>query len=70
MRLEGIAHDTWDVIDRGGLTPVFQPIVDLRSGLVAGYEALSRFTRGQKRNVADWFEDAHRCGMGVELEHV
>jgi len=35
---------------------------------VAGYEALSRFTRGQRRNVADWFEDAHRCGMGVELE--
>jgi EAL domain-containing protein (putative c-di-GMP-specific phosphodiesterase class I) len=56
------------VIERDELTPVFQPIVDLRTGLVAGYEALARFARGQRRNVSDWFEDAHRHGMGLRLE--
>jgi EAL domain-containing protein (putative c-di-GMP-specific phosphodiesterase class I) len=42
-------EDVMAVIDRGSLTPVFQPIVDLRTCIVAGYEALSRFTRGQPR---------------------
>jgi EAL domain-containing protein (putative c-di-GMP-specific phosphodiesterase class I)/putative methionine-R-sulfoxide reductase with GAF domain len=35
----------WHKVRAGGrLSPVFQPIVDLRSGRVAGYEALSRPT--------------------------
>lgn len=46
---------------------VFQPIVDLRTGLVAGYEALSRF-EGSRRPPNAWFAQAHRCGLGIELE--
>jgi EAL domain-containing protein (putative c-di-GMP-specific phosphodiesterase class I) len=61
-------EDIAAVIERDELTPVFQPIVDLRTGLVAGYEALARFTRGQRRNVNEWFEDAHRHGIGLRLE--
>jgi EAL domain-containing protein (putative c-di-GMP-specific phosphodiesterase class I) len=54
-------------ITRDELAPLFQPVVDLRTGLVAGYEALSRFMRGS-RDVASWFEQAHRFGMGARLE--
>src|SRR5256885_105772 len=48
---------------------VFQPIVDLRTGLVAGYEALARF-EGSRRPPNAWFAQAHRCGLGIELEMV
>src|SRR3954447_5127524 len=45
----------------------FQPVVDLRTGLVAGFEALSRFTDSRRPPNA-WFAQAHRCGLGIELE--
>ncbi|MEA2126356.1 MAG: hypothetical protein QOI80_3138 [Solirubrobacteraceae bacterium] len=54
-------------IERDELAPLFQPVVDLRTGLAVGYEALSRFMRGS-RDVASWFEQAHRFGMGARLE--
>jgi EAL domain-containing protein (putative c-di-GMP-specific phosphodiesterase class I) len=41
--------------------------VDLRTGLVSGYEALSRF-EGSRRPPNAWFAQAHRCGLGIELE--
>ena len=46
---------------------VFQPVVDLRTGMVAGFEALSRF-EGSRRPPNAWFAQAHRCGLGIELE--
>jgi PAS domain S-box-containing protein len=51
---------------RGGLSPVFQPIVELGSGVRVGYEALTRFADGTPpdRMIAD----AHSVGLGVELE--
>jgi diguanylate cyclase (GGDEF)-like protein/PAS domain S-box-containing protein len=52
-----------------GIVPAFQPIVDLRTGEVAGYEALARFpgdTGERPPNV--WFAQAHRCGLGAQLE--
>ena len=61
-------EEVTSVIERDELVPVFQPIMDLRTGLVVGYEALARFTRGQRRATAEWFNDAHRCGMGLRLE--
>jgi EAL domain-containing protein (putative c-di-GMP-specific phosphodiesterase class I) len=62
------ARDDIDAaIERDELAPLFQPIVDLRTGLAAGYEALSRFMRGS-RDVTGWFEQAHRFGMGARLE--
>lgn len=47
---------------------VFQPIVDLRLGVVAGYEALARFARTPARPPDVWFAAADRYGVGAELE--
>jgi EAL domain-containing protein (putative c-di-GMP-specific phosphodiesterase class I) len=50
----------------GAFHPVFQPIVDLVSGDVAGYEALTRFDSGQRPDLC--FADAWSVGLGPELE--
>jgi EAL domain-containing protein (putative c-di-GMP-specific phosphodiesterase class I) len=51
------------------IVPVFQPILDLRSGDVAGFEALARFPDDPDRRPPNaWFAQAHRCGLGVQLE--
>jgi len=52
------------VIDRG-VIPVFQPIVDLSTGGVAGVEAFSRFERGSPQQ---WFREAADVGMREVLE--
>jgi EAL domain-containing protein (putative c-di-GMP-specific phosphodiesterase class I) len=54
------------VIESGGFSPVFQPIVELRSGAVVGYEALTRFASGERPDFV--FETASRIGLGPELE--
>ena len=46
--------------------PVFQPIVDLGSRVVVGYEALTRFESGQRADLS--FADAWSVGLGPELE--
>ena len=54
--------------DPDALTMAFQPIVDLRTGRVAGYEALARFNRTPYQPPDQWFAKAHRCGLGYALE--
>jgi len=54
------------VLDESAFTPFFQPIVDLHSGLVVGYEALSRFSDEVPPDVR--FAAAVRAGLGLELE--
>jgi diguanylate cyclase (GGDEF)-like protein len=57
------------LLDRAdAVTAVYQPILDLRTGLVAGYEALARFPKGTPNNPSEWFAQAHRCGLGFQLE--
>jgi diguanylate cyclase (GGDEF)-like protein len=52
-----------------GLTPVFQPIVELTTGRVGGYEALTRFLKTEPIRPPDlWFAQARRCGLGPALE--
>ena len=46
--------------------PVFQPIVDLRTGETVGYEALTRFDSGQRPDLC--FADAWSVGLGAQLE--
>lgn len=54
------------VLAGGGPRMVYQPIVDMSSGDVVGYEALSRFADGG--NSEEWFARAVSVGLGVELE--
>jgi diguanylate cyclase (GGDEF)-like protein len=50
------------------ITPVFQPLVDLASGRLIGFEALSRFDVEPRRSPDAWFNQAARCGRGLALE--
>jgi EAL domain-containing protein (putative c-di-GMP-specific phosphodiesterase class I) len=54
--------------DPGQPRLVFQPIVDLRRGVVAGYEALARFTGPPTAAPDVWFAAADRLGVGAQLE--
>jgi EAL domain-containing protein (putative c-di-GMP-specific phosphodiesterase class I) len=51
-----------------GLSVVFQPVVSLRSGVVVGLEALSRFRSQPVHGPDVWFAQAAALGIGVELE--
>ena len=56
-------------IQSSSVTTAFQPIVSLVTGRLLGAEALSRFSiPGEERTPQDWFTDAARVGLGVELE--
>jgi EAL domain-containing protein (putative c-di-GMP-specific phosphodiesterase class I) len=50
------------------LQMVFQPIVELVTGKVVGYEALSRFSSEPVRPPNEWFSEAASVGLGVDLE--
>ena len=54
------------IIASGAFHPVFQPIVDLATRGVVGYEALSRFDSGQRPDLC--MADAWSVGLGRELE--
>jgi EAL domain-containing protein (putative c-di-GMP-specific phosphodiesterase class I) len=54
------------VIEDQAFYPVYQPIVDLASGAVRGFEALTRFTDGTRPDLR--FIEASAVGLGVELE--
>jgi len=71
-----LSHDNWRdskraqiarLIASGGPKAVIQPIRRLVSGDIIGYEALSRFSNGSM-GTSEWFEQAHACGLGAELE--
>jgi diguanylate cyclase (GGDEF)-like protein len=52
----------------GSIVPVFQPVLELATGRVAGYEALARMPEGPFRPPDQWFNQAHRSGLGPALE--
>jgi EAL domain-containing protein (putative c-di-GMP-specific phosphodiesterase class I) len=47
---------------------VYQPIVDLKRGVTAGYEALARFQGPPPARPDQWFAAAAAAGLGGELE--
>lgn len=66
LELASMRTDVERSLASGGPAIVYQPIVDMASGAVVGYEALSRFP--DERPPDQWFERAARVGLGVELE--
>jgi EAL domain-containing protein (putative c-di-GMP-specific phosphodiesterase class I)/putative methionine-R-sulfoxide reductase with GAF domain len=61
QRIERVLRD-------GSFSIVFQPVVQLSSGSLAGYEALARFDGDSPRTPDVWFAEAAAVGLGVELE--
>ncbi len=58
-----------DILDGGGLAPVFQPIVRMRHGNLLGYEGLIRGPAGSPLHMPDaLFRTARALGRGIELE--
>lgn len=57
-----------DVLDAQRFTLLFQPICDLPSNRLVGFEALCRFTPPPLRTPDRWFADAFAAGLGVQLE--
>jgi len=66
-RLEA-QHRIEMVLERGLLSMVVQPIIELGSGEMLGVEALARFASEPSRAPDVWFAEAHRIGMGPALE--
>lgn len=56
------------VIEQRAIRPFEQPIHDLHSRRVVGFESLSRFEDADVRGPDKWFEDAKSVGRGIELE--
>lgn len=60
-----------DTIDRGLVTAAFQPILNLKTGEVRAYEALTRMLPGSKfRHPGELFDAAEQAGMLWDLELV
>lgn len=56
------------VLDDGGPSIVVQPMVELGTGAIYAYEALSRFPGRTGWGPQQWFDAADRVGLGVALE--
>jgi len=54
--------------DPNSVVSLFQPVVELERGTVAGYEALTRFASERGMAPSDWFDVARSCGLGPELQ--
>ena len=66
IHLDSTRASIRSVIDDQAYYPVFQPVVDLHSGAVVGFEALTRFADGRPPD--EHFALAATVGLSVELE--
>ncbi len=58
-----------EIINLGLITPVFQPVIDLQSGIVHGYEALSRVSQPSIiQNSEELFAKSGSYGLASSLE--
>jgi diguanylate cyclase (GGDEF)-like protein/PAS domain S-box-containing protein len=70
-RAEEQRAEVLSLLERDGLVAAqFQPLLDLRTARIAGFEALARFAQTTKdhRPPNVWFSQAHRAGLGPRLE--
>jgi len=68
--MEQITRAIHDVVDKGLLKVVFQPIVDLGSGTIFGYEALARSLSPEIERTTDLFRAAVEAGRIGDLGRV
>jgi EAL domain-containing protein (putative c-di-GMP-specific phosphodiesterase class I)/DNA-binding response OmpR family regulator len=61
-----IRRELEEIVSEGEFSPVFQPVVDLGSGAIVGFEALTRFADGTRPDRR--FADAAAVGLGAKLE--
>ena len=57
-----------DVMGRGQLSIVYQPIWNIETGKPVGMECLSRFSAAPTRTPDVWFNEAAEAGLGTDLE--
>lgn len=63
------ADEFYKILERKAIYPVFQPIVNLQTGRVSGYEALSRIDRSSTTlTISDLFVIAEQLGCVWKLE--
>ncbi len=68
MTLSSSRERIRQILTGNALSMVYQPIFDLHSGQVTGFESLARFAATPMRSPDLWFNDAHEAGLGIELE--
>ncbi len=61
-----LEHHIRQILENGSFHPVFQPIVDLATRAIVGFEALTRFDSGQSPDRC--LADAWSVGLGPDLE--
>jgi EAL domain-containing protein (putative c-di-GMP-specific phosphodiesterase class I) len=66
-RAEKVARIS-EVLETGAIEMLFQPIVEIDSGHIAGFESLARFHHPVFRGPDAWFAEAAEVGLGQELE--
>ena len=70
-RLARAAHAVVEVVAGDAISPVYQPIVDVRSGVVVGFEGLSRPALGTSfSDAASLFSLAEATGRTADLDWV
>jgi EAL domain-containing protein (putative c-di-GMP-specific phosphodiesterase class I) len=57
-----------DVLDNDAIRIALQPVLDMTTDRIVGFEALSRFPAGPLGGPDGWFIAAHQVGMARELE--
>lgn len=65
-KTESLRSKILEIMESRSFYPVFQPFVELETGNVVGYEALTRFSDGEPPDQR--FMQAHSVGLGSELE--
>lgn len=68
VRLQKITTEICDIFSRDLLYSSYQPIVDIRTREILGYEALARFNVESKRTPDQWFAAAELVGEKKALE--
>jgi PAS domain S-box-containing protein len=63
---ESLRSNVLKIMKNRSFHPVFQPFVELETGTIVGYEALTRFDDGEPPDQR--FLQAHSIGLGSELE--